>query len=110
MMKMKTISTEDRARYFMAYGCHSEQPEILVEFIVWDQRLDEEVIRNIYADKIVEAAKSYVDDLAFACDSPKVAGKSHSKLEQEIFEELSELSETTLRVLAAVIVAKVGAN
>src|SRR5258708_7313518 len=108
---MTSKSTEDRARIFMDYGFQVSEnsPELCAEIEGWEDNEfggRHECINVLYSNQIMKAAKSYIDDLVFACNSSKAKGCLYSELEEEIFESLVELPEETLRILAAVMTAK----
>src|SRR5467141_5374438 len=105
-------TTDNRARNLMKYGLRACSPEVCAELEGWQEngKPCDEFIREIYTDRIMKAVQWYTDDLVFAYNSPKAKGCSYSKLEEEIFESLVELPEEVLRILAAVMMAKTGAN
>jgi len=92
---MKTISTEDRARYFMAYG-FSTDFEATMELGSYSY---DDAVRAICMMNIRIAAQ-----LAFAFDSPK------DEWEADLIDDLDKLSTDTLAILATVMTAKTGAN
>ena len=84
---MTSKSTEDRARYFMAYG-FSTDFEATMEFGSYSY---DDAVRAICVMNIRIAAQFYTDELADVDD-------------------LDKLSTDTLAILAAVMTAKTGAN
>jgi len=108
---MKTISTEDRARYFTAYGFSTDFEAAVELGYSYD-----DAIRAICMRDIRIAAQFYTDELAFAFDSPKDEWRWRneeercSKVEADLIDDLDKLSTDTLAILAAVMTAKAGAN
>ena len=108
-------TTDDRARIFLQYGFQASEnsPQLCAEMEGWEEEAKyarHEFIHDLYADQIMKAVQWYTDDLVFAYNSPKAKVGPYSELEQEIFYSLTELPEETLRILAAVMTAKTGAN
>jgi len=110
---MTKHSDDDRARNFMRFGFQVSEatPEISAEVEAWEHKYARyEIIKAIYIDTIMEAMKSYTDDLVFTFNPPKAEHRSCSVLEAEICDELEELSESTLDILVAVLTTKTRSN
>lgn len=105
---MTTISNEDRARNFMLYGFQAAfDQDICVHIPDNLDDMTESITRDCIKGRILDAAKPYIDDLAFAFNSPKADKYSnHSEIEMEAFDDLDQLSTETLHILAKAMAKK----
>jgi hypothetical protein len=104
---MKSTSNEDRARHFMKYGFQAEFDEDIHVYI--PEELDDmtdSISRDYIKEKILDAAKPYINDLSFAFSSPKSKLADCSEIEMEAFDDLDQLSTETLQILAKAMAKK----
>jgi hypothetical protein len=97
-----TTPTKEHARNFMKYG-----------FDTTEGYLPYEDARDVYSDseifrlKIMDAAHSHLNDIAFAFEIPKADRENFGV---EIYDDRDNLSVSTLRILAEVMTARTNTN
>jgi hypothetical protein len=102
---MTSKSTEDHARNFLRYGMSFDNIDFQ-EVAEWETR----PVESVYVDFIVGVMESYINDATFAYNIPNVKNTDCSQLYKVISDEIGDLSNETLRVLAMVMMAKTKAN